>query len=180
MKKYLLVSLMCFIATNSAIAEESNGVELEDFSVGAGFGFHANDDTDGFLINFGPAYHIDENWSAGVDMQFGFEDDTLLFSMPFYGQYDTDNFATDMDILKDMHAFVKLGLGFTYAEFDPSGSIDDFDDTGFLFVIGGGVAYDLNEHISIESRMQFNITTNDFFDDDFYFSWEVLAARYRF
>ena len=179
MKKYLLVSLMCFIATHSAIAEESNGVALEDFSVGAGFGFHANDDTDGFLINFGPAYHIDENWSAGVDMQFGFEDDALLFSMPFYGQYDTDNFATDMDILKDMRAFAKLGLGFTYAEFDPSGPID-FDDTGFLFVIGGGVAYDLNEHISIESRMQFNITTNDFFDDDFYFSWEVLAARYRF
>jgi opacity protein-like surface antigen len=102
--------------------------------------------------------------------------------MPFYGQYDTDNFATDMDILKDMHAFAKLGLGFTYAESDPSGPIDDDDDddTGFLFVIGGGVAYDLNEHISIESRMQFNITTNDFFDDDFYFSWEVLAARYRF
>ena len=179
MKKYLLVSLMCFIATNSAIAEESNGVALEDFSVGAGFGFHANDDTDGFLINFGPAYHLDENWSAGVDMQFGFEDDAFLFSMPFYGRYDTNNFATDMDILKDMHAFAKLGLGFTYAEFDPSGPID-FDDTGFLFVIGGGVAYDLNEHISIESRMQFNITSNDLIRDDFYFSWEVLAARYRF
>ena len=186
MKKYLLVSLMCFIATHSAIAEESNGVALEDFSVGAGFGFHANDHNDGFLINFGPAYHIDDNWSAGVDMQFGFEDDRLLFSMPFYGQYDTDNFATDMDILKDMHAFAKLGLGFTYAEIDGPGRFD-FDDTGFLFVIGGGVAYDLNEHISIESRMQFNITTNNtrnntgkLFDDKFYFSWEVLAARYRF
>lgn len=179
MKNYLLVLLLTLVAFNTASAQDSDGISLENFSVGAGLGFHANDDFDGFLLNFGGAYHIDNNWSAGVDLQLGFEDDALLFSMPFYGQYDFDNFPTDMDILKDMHAFAKLGMGFTYAEFDPKGPVD-FDDTGFLFVLGGGVAYDLNENFSVESRMQFNITTNDFFQDDFYFSWEVLAARYRF
>lgn len=178
MKKCMLVLLMSVVATQTANAQ-LNGIELEDFSVEAGLGFHANDDTDGFLLNFGPSYHIDDNWSAGVDFQLGFDDDFLLFSMPFYGQYDFNNFNTDIDIVKDMHAFAKLGMGFTYAEFDPSGPLD-IDDTGFLFVIGGGVAYPLTEHIDIESRMQFNITTNDFFDDDFYFSWEVISARYRF
>ena len=179
MKKCMLVSLMSLVAINSATAEQSDGIDLGDFSVEAGLGFHANDDTDGFLLNFGGSYHVDENWSAGVDLQVGFEDDAFLLSMPFYGQYDFDNFPTDTEIIKDMHAFAKLGLGFTYAEIDPPGPFD-FDDTGFLFVIGGGVGYDLTEHIALESRMQFNITTNDFFRDDFYFSWEVISARYRF
>jgi len=176
MKKCVLVLLMSVIATQTANAQ-LNGIELEDFSFEAGLGFFAEDNFDGFMLNFGPSFHIDDNWSAGVDMQFGFEDDddALLFSMPFYGQYDFNNFNTDIDIVKDMHAFAKLGMGFTHVD------VDDFaNDTGFLFVIGGGVAYTLTDHIDIESRMQFNITTNDFFEDDFYFSWEVISARYRF
>ncbi|MFT5694829.1 MAG: opacity protein-like surface antigen [Myxococcota bacterium] len=179
MKKYLLVLLLTLVAFNTASAQDSDGISLEDFSAQAGLGFFANDDFDGFMLNFGGAYHVDENWSAGVDLQLGFEDDFLLLSMPFYGQYDFNNFSTDVDILKDMHVFAKLGMGFTYTEFDPPGP-GSIDDTGFLFVLGGGVSYELNEHIALESRMQFNITTNEFYRDDFYFSWEVLAARYRF
>ena len=94
------------------------------------------------------------------------------------GQYDFGNIPGDVPILSEMHPFARLGMGFTYAEIDTR--FFDVDDTGFLFVIGGGVAYPVNDHISIESRMQFNITTNDFFEDDFYFSWELISLRYRF
>ena len=69
-------------------------------------------------------------------------------------------------------------MGFTYAEIDTR--FFDIDDTGFLFVMGGGVTYPINENLSVDSRMQFNITTNDFFEDDFYFSWELVSLRYRF
>ena len=43
-----------------------------------------------------------------------------------------------------------------------------------------GLAYPINEKISLESKMQFNITSNDFFEDDYYFSWEMISLRFRF
>ena len=57
--------------------------------------------------------------SVGVDrLELGFDDDFLLFSMPFYGQYDFGNVPGEVPILMDMHPFARLGLGFTYAEID--------------------------------------------------------------
>jgi len=176
-----LILALSLFAVNSAWAQAqttSSGIDASKFSVSTGIGFFAEDNVDGFLLNFEGSYHIDQNWSAGVDFQLGFDDDFLLFSMPFYGQYDFGNVPGDVPILMDMHPFARLGLGFTYAEIDTR--FFDVDDTGFLFVIGGGMAYPINENISLESRMQFNITTNDFFEDDFYFSWELISLRYRF
>jgi hypothetical protein len=172
------LSLLALNTATAAAQETSSALDANHFSVGAGIGFFAEDNFDGFLLNFDGRYHFDEHLSAGVDFQFGFDDDFLLFSLPLYGRYDFGKFEIDTPILKDMNVFTKLGMGFTYAEFDHR--LIDTDDTGFLFVIGGGLAYSVNEHISFESRMQFNITTNDLFEDDFYFSWEVLSARYRF
>ena len=141
-------------------------------------GFFAEDNFSGFMLNFEGNYHIDESWSAGVDLQLGFDTDFLLLSMPFYGRYDFGNLAADAPFLSKMHPFAKLGLGFTYAEIDTA--FFDIDDTGFLFVMGGGIAYEINDNLSAESTMQFNITTNDFFADNFYFSWEMISLRYRF
>ena len=113
-----------------------------------------------------------------------------MLSVPIYGRYDFDDLPVDVPYLSNMHPFAKLGLGITYAEFDGKITVPtlfgpvtvdlEFDDTGFLFMFGGGLAYPINEHFSLESTMQFNITTNDFFEDDFYFSWEMVSLRYRF
>ena len=181
MKKSMLVFAMSLMVVNFAAAEASDArsaVDSSRFSVQAGLGFFAEDNFDGFLLNLEGNYHIDESWSAGVDLQLGFDNDFLLLSMPFYGRYDFGNLAADAPFLSKMHPFAKLGLGFTYAEIDTS--FFDIDDTGFLFVMGGGVAYEINDNLSAETTMQFNITTNDFFADDFYFSWEIISLRYRF
>ncbi len=178
---FLIVACLTLGAAGSASAQQSSSGSSDGsgFSVAAGMGFFAEDNFDGFLLNFEGSYHLDEHWSAGVDFQLGFANDALLFSMPFFGQYDFGNFPVDVPVLQDMHAFVKTGMGFTYAEVDLPGR-RNVDDTGFLFVLGGGVAYPVTDNISLESRMQFNITTNRFFEDDFYFSWEVIGARFRF
>ena len=102
----------------------------------------------------------------------------LLLSMPFYSRYDFGNLVADEPLFSKMHPFAKLGIGFTYAEIDIG--FFEIDDTGFLFVIGGGMAYEINDHLSAETTMQFNITTNDFFVDNYYFSWEIISLRYRF
>ena len=181
MKKSMLVFAMSLMIVNFAAAEASDdrsAVDSSRFSVQAGLGFFAEDNLDGFMLNFEGNYHIDESWSAGVDLQLAFESDFLLLSMPFYGRYDFGNLPADAPFLSKMHPFAKLGLGFTYAEIDTR--FFDIDDTGFLFMMGGGIAYEINDNLSAESTMQFNITTNDFFADNFYFSWEVISLRYRF
>ena len=176
-----LILAMSLFLTHTAWAQtqtSSSEMDASKFSVQAGMGFFAEDNFDGFLLNFEGSYHIDQNWSVGVGIQLGFDDDFLLLSMPFFGQYDFGNIPGEIPILSDMHPFARLGIGFTYAEFDPGPF--DFDDTGFLFVIGGGLAYPINDELSLESKMQFNITSNDFFEDDYYFSWEMVSLRYRF
>ncbi len=177
----ILVLAISLLTANFAAAQESSNppaLDASRFSVSGGIGFFAEDNFDGFLLNIGGLYHIDGKFSVGVDLQLGFEDDLTIVSMPFYGRYDFGNIPVDVQVLKEIHPFVKTGLGFTFAEIDtPFG---DFDDTGFLFTIGGGIAYPVLENLSLESTMLFNVTTNDFFEDDFYFSWEILSARLHF
>ena len=178
MKMIILVLAVSLIAATSATAQGSDGPGASRFSVQTGIGFFAEDDWDGFLWTADGLYHFDEHWSAGVQLDVGVEDDLTLLSMPFYGRFDSPNLPVDQPDLAKLRFFAKTGIGFTYAEIDTRGRDDD--DTGFLFMIGGGLAYPINEHFSLESAMQFNITTNDYFDDDFYYSWEVLGVRYRF
>ena len=48
---------------------------------------------------------------------------------------------------------------------------------------GGGLAYHLNEHVSLETAMQFNIIPDGAGPrdhDHFYWSWQMLGARYHF
>ncbi len=189
MWKCILTLAASLIALHSAAAESSlasDPLSSGRFSIQTGIGFFAEDNFDGFAWSGGGSYHIDKNWSAGVDLQVGVDDDFTFVSMPFFVRYDFGDLPVDVPILSTTHFFVKTGTGFTWAEFDGSVNAGPFrvhvdeDDVGFLWVIGGGVEYTINDHFSVESRMQFNVTTNDLFDDDFYYSWDVLALRYRF
>ena len=181
MKKRLLVLAISLILSNSIAAQDSGSpavLNASQFSIAAGIGFFTEDNSDGFLLNFGGLHHIDEKWSVGLDFQIGIDNDFTIFSMPFYGRYDFGNIPVGVPVLKDIHPFAKTGIGFTFAELDTQ--LGDFDDTGFLFAIGGGVAYPVLRNLSFESTMLFNVTTNDLFDDDFYFTWEIISARVRF
>ena len=172
------VAVISLVAASSASAQSTDSSSVREhskFSVEGGIGFAAEDNFDGFLLNFGGLYRLTNKISAGVDFQLAFDDDGTVFSMPFYGRYDFGDLPVDVAILKEMHPFAKAGLGFTYVDPDAGK-----DDTGFLFLIGGGVSYPISESLSVESVMQFNITTNDAFQDDFYFSWEMVALRYHF
>ena len=178
-KGALLMLALSWLTLDTAAAEESSELTAEKFSVGEGIGFFTDDNFHGLALDFEGMYHINEHWSAGVNFQLGFDDDDfLLFSMPLYLQHDFDNFPVDVAVLKDMHAFLRFGLGFSYAKLD-DGPIN-VDRTGFLFVLGAGVAYPITQHLSLESRMNINLTSNDLFEDDFYYSWQIVRARYRF
>ncbi len=181
MKKCLLVLAISLTVSNSGSAQDTGSpavLNAGDFSLAAGIGFFAEDNFDGFLLNFGGLHHINEKWSVGLDFQVGIDNDFTMFSMPFYGRYDFGDIPVGVPVLKDIHPFAKTGIGFTFAELDTQ--LGDLDDTGFLFVIGAGVAYPVLPNLAFESTMLFNVTTNDLFDNDFYFTWEIISARLRF
>jgi opacity protein-like surface antigen len=181
MKKLIVIIAASLIAASSATAQTSDSSGSSDsgrFSVQTGVGFYADDDWDGFLWSADGLYHFDRHWSIGLEMHVGVEDDLTIFSMPVYGRYDSPGLPVENKTLAKLRAFAKTGIGFTYAEIDTRGRDDD--DTGFLYMIGGGIAFPFNDHFSIESALQFNVTTNDYFDDDFYFSWQLVGLRYRF
>jgi opacity protein-like surface antigen len=184
LKKLILTLflVMSLIASTQATAQNSARVprkqDSSHVSIQTGIGFYADDDWDGFLWSADGLYHFDRSWSAGVELHVGAEDDLTIVSMPFYSRYDSPNLPVDQPLLSRVRFFAKAGIGFNWAEIDQR--FDDDDDTGFLFMIGGGAAYEMNDRFSLESAMQFNVTTNDYFDDDFYYSWEVIGLRYHF
>lgn len=174
---------LLLVASASAAQEPASSGTSSDarspFSVQTGVGFFVDDNFDGFLWSTDGTYRFTDNWSAGIELQVGAEDDLTLVSMPFFGRFD-------YEVVDNLSLFGRTGIGFTYADFEKSiqtglGRIKiDEDDTGFLFMIGWGAGYSFTEALSVESIMQFNVTTNDLFEDDFYYSWQVAALRYRF
>ena len=178
MKKAIVLLAASWIVAASAAAQESAKRDPSHFSAQTGIGFYVDDNWDGFLWTADGLYHFNESWSAGIELHVGGEDDLTLLSMPFYGRYDSPGLPVDQPELSKLRFFGKTGIGFTWAEVDKRGR--DKDDAGFLFMIGGGLAYPINDHFAVESAMQFNVTSNDAFEDDFYYSWEVIGLRYHF
>ena len=183
-KSSLLIVLLIALSPGIALAQSSATETQRDaggpFAVQAGLGFTA--DPDAFLLNFEGDYRLDDAFSAGAMLQLGLDDDFTLVSPAAYLRYSVDLSDYNED-LRNLTPFVQGGLGFTYIEIDlPSAAppgIDD-DDIGFMFNFGFGVDYLFTDHVSVGSKMLFNILPTDVFDDDFYFSWEIAALRYRF
>ena len=77
------------------------------------------------------------------------------------------------------------GLGFTYIDIDVPGNLPpgvnvDDDDIGLLMSVGFGADYRITDSISLGSRMLFNVLPDDVLGENFYFSWQVAAIRFRF
>jgi opacity protein-like surface antigen len=162
MKSSLLIILLISLVPGIALAQSSAAETQPDaggpFSVQAGLGFTA--DPEAFLLNFEGDYHF------------------TIVSPAAYVRYSFD--LSEMNTgLRDLTPFVQGGLGFTYIDIDLPPGIDD-DDIGFMFNFGFGAEYAFTDHISVSSKMLFNILPVEVFNNNFYYSWEVAAFRYRF
>ena len=184
MKSSLLIILLISLVPGIALAQSSAAETQPDaggpFAVQAGLGFTA--DPDAFLLNFEGDYRLGDALSVGAMLHLGLDGDFTIVSPAAYVRYSFD--LSEMNTgLRDLTPFVQGGLGFTYIDIDlpsfaPPG-IDD-DDIGFMFNFGFGAEYALTDQISVSSKMLFNILPTEVFDDNFYYSWEVAALRYRF
>ncbi len=184
MKSSLLIILLISLVPGIALAQSSAAETQPDaggpFSVQAGLGFTA--DPDAFLLNFEGDYRLGDALSAGAMLHLGLDGDFTIVSPAAYVRYSFD--LSEMNTgLRDLTPFVQGGLGFTYIDIDlpsfaPPG-IDD-DDIGFMFNFGFGAEYAFTDQISVSSKMLFNILPTEVFNDNFYYSWEIAAFRYRF
>ena len=177
-----LIVVLIAIVPGSVLAQASAAESGRNgpFAVQAGLGFTA--DPDAFLLNFEGDYRLDDALSVGAMLHLGIDDDFTIVSPAAYVRYSLDLTGFNADLSK-LTPFVQAGLGLTYIEIDlPSGAppgIDD-DDVGFLLNFGFGAEYPLSDRLSVATKMLFNILPGEVFNEDFYYSWEIVALRYRF
>jgi hypothetical protein len=166
--------------TDDDYGREYNRGIAGPFSLRTGLGFTSDPTT--FLMGFEGDYEVADQFSLGVHVQLGVEDD-LIVSPVAYGRYRFDLSELDAD-LAPLEPSIRAGLGFSYWEKDlPAGREDD--DLQFLMNFGTGVEYRLNPNLAVGTLVHFNIIPTEMFedreyDDTFYFGWEVVTLRYTF
>jgi hypothetical protein len=148
------------------------------FSIQGGLGFTADPDT--FLLEAEGNYSFGRGVSFGPAMQLGLSDNRVLLSPMVYARYGFDLRRTDLGELRRLTPYVQAGPGLTYIDHDGRGRGRDRDDVGFLVSFGFGADYPISEHLDLGTRVLFNILPSDVLGENFYFSWQLAALRYRF
>ncbi len=167
------LAILCISA--QALAEPENRVE-RPVSVQTGLGFTA--DPEAFLLGIEGDFQVNRNVSVGSTVQFGLDDRFTVISPTLHGRYWFEFPGRD-EILQRLRPYVQLGAGFTYINVDGWRGQDD-DDLGFLINGGFGADFRLSHSLSIGTKMLFNGIPGGVFGENFYFSWEVAALRFRF
>jgi hypothetical protein len=157
-------------------ASAAQAADDKGLSVGGGIGLTASPTT--FLMNFDLLYNLGHNFSLGPQLQAGVTSTDTIVSMLANARYDID-LSGDGEMAK-FRPFVNGGIGFTYESFHPA--FVSLNGTGFLIALGAGIEYRMNERMSLESAMQFNmIASGAGFGnaDHFYWSWQMIGVRLR-
>lgn len=178
----ILIATVWLTSTAPALAQQSEDSSKRGWSVGGGIGLTASPTS--FLMQFDAPYRFGGGLSIGPQLQIGVSGGTTIVSFAANGRYDFDGlFGSGNGFMSKISPFANGGLGFTYMKRGKKKSYSDNSGIGFLMEFGGGVAFALNERISLESAMQFNIIPdgagpND--NDKFYWSWQMIGARVHF
>jgi len=174
MKRLALGLLLCLAVP--ALAQEEGGVQ-RPFSVQTGLGFMA--DPEAFLTGIEGDFHLTRNVSFGPAVQFGIDDRFTVISPSLHGRYWFE-FPGQDDVLQRLRPYLQMGTGFTYIDVDGRWRGRDDDDIGWLINGGFGADFRLSHSLSVGTKMLFNGMPGDVFGENFYFSWEVAALRFRF
>jgi hypothetical protein len=176
MLRSIILAVAVLLAPTALLAKEPAGSskpvrEAHKLSVAGGIGFLADVNSAGgksqFLMQFDALYSLTNNIAIGSVFQVGPAGNSSTIALTAEGRFyfplgDGDG------IIGKIAPYAGLGLGFrSYTS----------DTTDFLFPMILGVEYDLMEHLSLTSDMRFNITSGR---DRFYYSWQLVGARFRF
>jgi hypothetical protein len=173
----ILASTLIFAAPVFADAPLRTG----RWAVEGGLGFTV--DPDMFMFATGLAYGVREDLQIVTTVQWAVEDGGSVISPSAALRYliplgrgsrgdGTEGGNDHRDPLSNLAPFVHAGLGFSHIDPDGAGS-----ETEFLLDFGLGADYALNRDWSLVTVMRFNTLPAE---DDWFYSWQVLGAQYRF
>jgi len=143
------------------------------FGVKGGIGFTI--DPDSFLMGLQGDWMVAPNISVGPLFQIGVSDNIFLFAPTLNGQW---TIPLPFAGWERVRPFVNGGLGLLYLKKDRRGP--DVDDFGFLFNVGTGAEFILSPDLSLGTHMLFNVIPDKVIDENFFFSWQVVTARFLF
>lgn len=184
MIRSILLSVVILAAPFFAQAQEGSPAAEHKWSVGTGIGFASSIGSgplsqSGFNWQLDGQYRITPSISAGVWMQVVPVTGATVFSMSGQGLYHF-GFLRDSsnEFASKLTPYAGIGIGLWHLGLD----VGALSDNAFLFQMIGGIEYELTERVGLTSEMRFNILggTAPAVDDSFYFSWQLIGARYRF
>jgi len=178
--------LVLILVTAPIVAQAQSGSPGAErkWSVSSGIGFASSIgpgafSQSGFNWQLDGQYRVTDSVSVGVFMQVVPVTLASVFSFGGNANYSFDFLhGNSNDFVSKLTPYAGAGMGLFHIGAD----VGNFSDNAFLFAMIGGIEYDLNEQIALTSEMRFNILggTSPAFNDSFYYSWQLIGARFRF
>jgi hypothetical protein len=121
-----------------------------------------------FALGFKADYYLDEHFSLGPLLQFGFTGDLTQVGMSAQAKY-----TFDMPRIPELKPHLQGGLGFIHVNVDcpplPCAGGDD-NDTGFLIPFGGGFEFEISRNAQLGTTLLLNFTDADV-SPNLFMSW---------
>jgi hypothetical protein len=144
------------------------------WSLRAGVGFTAGPET--FLMNFELPYAFDRWVSAGPMVQVGLDNNETIVAPTLNVTLTIPDLPGSA--LDKFHPFVLVGMGFAVLSDD--NRRNDNTSAGFLVPFGFGIEYAATSHFAVGSQMMVNFLPEETLDQNFWYSWQILGARFSF
>ena len=194
MIRTMLLALILISAPLAALAQDdtkgSNPGAEHKLSIGTGIGFatpiaHINPPVDngqtGFEWQLDIMYRITKSIAVGAWMQVVPVNNFVGFSLTGEARYHFNFLQSRKGFLGKLTPYVGGGIGLYHVGGRTGASSYD----GLLFSFPVGIEFDLTERIALTNEMRFNFMAaankpGTGLSDTFYYSWQMLGARFRF
>ena len=168
----LLSTSIVIAGPQLAHAQSKRNVEdPTGWSVSGGIG--ANASPGQFLFQLDAPYRFSKLLSIGPTFQVGAGNNITTVSLSADGKVHLDLFKNASGGFQNFTPYAGIGIGFTHY------SAGGFNETNFLLPIIMGLEFDLTERIALTNEMRFNVVPPSD-AETFYWSWQLIGARYRF
>lgn len=182
MIRSLLLVLLLVSAPILAQAQEGSPAAEHKWSVSTGLGFASSIGSgpvtqSGFNWQADGQYRLLDNISVGLYMQVVPFTGGTLFSFAPDARYHFGFLRENSnEFVSKLTPYAGLGMGLAHVGSD----FGNASANSFLLAFIVGMEYDLTDKIALTSDMRFNIVAPTLVGDRFYYSWQLIGARYRF
>ncbi len=167
-----LLLLFLLIPLEALAQEQPVGQQMTGrWAVGAELGPQTGtaDNDAAFAFGLNADYYLDQHFSVGPLLQFGFTGDLTQVGLSAQAKY-----TFDLPRVPELKPHLQGGLGFLHVDMDqpPAGPKDS--DTGFLVPFGGGFDLELSKNLLLGTTLLLNFTDADIQGervDNLFMSW---------